>query len=146
VEVDLTAGGCTVLNESKLIGFIPVADPNRSRKFYVDTLGLTFRTFDGFAMVLEANGNMVRLVKFDKVTPVPYTILGWEVSGIAAAVRRLAGAGLTFKRFPGFGQDADGIWVAPNGDRVAWFEDPDGNLLSLSEHVAPVGAGGHSQE
>ena len=67
-------------------------------------------------------------------TPHPFTLLGWEVTGIEKEVAALAEAGVVFERYGFFEQDALGIWTAPNGDKVAWFKDPDGNTLSVSQH------------
>ncbi len=79
---------------------------------------------------------MIRAVKLKDFTPVPYSILGWEVEGIADVVRHLTGKGVHFEIFGFFKQDGLGIWTAPDGDKVAWFKDPDGNTLSVSEHVS----------
>ena len=124
-----------MLDTAKIIAFIPTTDEDRARSFYEETLGLTFVRNDGFALVFNANGNMVRVVKAAKFEPLRYTILGWEVADIAAAVESLSRRGVAFERYGFFEQDALGIWVAPNGDRVAWFKDPDGNTLSVSQHV-----------
>jgi len=117
-----------------LIGFIPVRDLARAEQFYVNTLSLTAKGNDGFALVLNANGNMIRVVAIPDAQPAPYTILGWEVPDIAAAAAELAAAGVAPKLYSFFQQDAAGIWTAPDGSKVLWFEDPDGNLLSLSQH------------
>lgn len=120
---------------TKLIGFAPITDVDRARAFYEGVLGLTFVFDDGFALVFHSGANMLRLVKMPKVDPAPFTILGWESSNITADVRDLAGRGVEFLRFTFLEQDAAGIWAAPSGDRIAWFKDPDGNTLSLSQHV-----------
>jgi hypothetical protein len=91
---------------------------------------------DGFAMVLDANGIMIRVAKVPPdFKPLPFTILGWQVTGIEEIVPELQKRGVAFERFGFPGQDALGIWTAPSGDKVAWFKDPDGNTLSLSQHV-----------
>ena len=60
--------------------------------------------------------------------------MGWEVNDIDAMVKWLKGRGVVFEKYP-FVQDRElGIWKTPNGDKVAWFKDPDGNVLSLSQH------------
>jgi catechol 2,3-dioxygenase-like lactoylglutathione lyase family enzyme len=124
-----------MLGTSKIIAFVPTTDYDRARSFYEEILGLKFLRSDGFALVLDANGNMIRVVKAPDFKPLPYTILGWEVTDIANAVTSLSERGVVFERFGFFEQDALGVWVAPNGDRVAWFKDPDGNTLSVSQHV-----------
>ena len=92
-------------------------------------------SLDAFALVLDANGIMLRVTKA-KFTPHPFTILGWQVDDIEAEVRELTSRGVQFERYSFFEQDPLGIWTAPSGDKVAWFKDPDGNTLSLSQHVA----------
>jgi hypothetical protein len=98
-------------------------------------LGLRFVKDDGFAMVLDANGIMIRVAKAPQFTPAQFTILGWQVSEIENVVRGLQKKGVQFEIFGFFKQDDLGIWTAPTGDKVAWFKDPDGNILSVSQHV-----------
>jgi catechol 2,3-dioxygenase-like lactoylglutathione lyase family enzyme len=117
-----------------LIGFVPITDADRSKSFYVETVGLEFVKDDGFALVLRSGENMVRLARMPQVTPVQGTILGWETATIEADVTALTEKGITFLRYGFFEQDPLGIWTAPTGDKVAWFADPDGNTLSLSQH------------
>ena len=124
-----------MLGSANIIGFVPVTDFAKARAFYEGTLGLRFVKEDGFALVLDANGIRLRAVKLQKFEPVHYTVLGWEVKGIEGVVRQLQQKGVTFERYEFFKQDDLGIWTTPNGDKVAWFKDPDGNTLSLSEHV-----------
>ena len=89
---------------------------------------------DGFALVFEGDGTMIRVVKVDAFSPQPFTILGWKVNDIQEKVAALTKRGVAFERYPGMEQDKLGIWDAPGGARVAWFKDPDGNLLSVSLH------------
>jgi len=127
-----------MLSASPIIGFIPTHDAEASRAFYEGTLGLKFVADDGFALVFRCGANMVRIARAGEFTPAPYTILGWEVADIVAEVAALSAAGVVFARYPFLPQeqvDALGIWTAPGGDRIAWFQDPDGNTLSLSQHV-----------
>jgi catechol 2,3-dioxygenase-like lactoylglutathione lyase family enzyme len=127
-----------MLNSSKIIAFLLTTDYARARSFYVDTLGLEFVSQDHFALALRGNGNMIRVVKSEKFNPAQYTVLGWEVSNIESAVGDLMNKGINFEKFPWVKDERGlGIWTAPNGDQVAWFKDPDGNLLSLSEHKQP---------
>ena len=114
--------------------FVPTTDPPRARRFYQDTLGLDFVADEGFALVFDLAGTVLRVTTVDQFAPQPFTVLGWRVTDAAAAVRELAGRGVSFERFAGLDQDALGIWHSPSGARIAWFKDPDGNLLSLSEH------------
>ena len=117
-----------------LIGFVPITDADRSRAFYADVLGLDSIQDDGFALVFLSGTNMVRLAKMPQVTPAQFTILGWETAAIEADVSSLTAKGVEFLRFSYFQQDELGIWTAPGGNKVAWFKDPDGNVLSLSQH------------
>lgn len=98
-------------------------------------LGLRFVKDDGFALVFEANGIMVRAAKMKDFTRAQFTVMGWQVSEIEDVVRALAKKGVRFEIFGFFKQDELGIWTAQNGDKIAWFKDPDGNVLSVSEHV-----------
>jgi catechol 2,3-dioxygenase-like lactoylglutathione lyase family enzyme len=118
------------------VAFVPTKDTEKARAFYEGILGLRFVKDDGFAMVLDANGIMVRVAKVPEFKPAQFAILGWQVSEIEKAVRELQGKGVHFEIFGFFKQDASGIWTAPTGDKVAWFKDPDGNILSVSEHVS----------
>jgi len=123
-----------MLVSSKIMGLIPITDAARAKAFYADTLGLKFVSEDPFALVFDANGNMLRLTKMKEFTPQRFTILGWEVPDIQGAVTQLAAAGVKFERYEFIQQDELGIWTAPGGTRVAWFLDPDGNNLSVSQH------------
>ena len=124
-----------MLGSTNIVAFVPIKDSEKARAFYEGVLGLRFVKDDGFALVLEANGIMVRAAKMKEVTPAQFTILGWQVSDIEQVVRGLAAKGVHFEIFGFFKQDELGIWTAPNGDKVAWFKDPDGNTLSISQHV-----------
>ncbi len=118
------------------IAFIPTNNPEAARTFYETTLGLTFVSDDEFALVFRIGPTqtMLRVVRTGAFTPAQFTIFGWESPDIAADVRALTARGISFLRFAYFEQDALGIWTAPNGNKVAWFKDPDGNTLSLSSH------------
>ncbi|SEB96518.1 VOC family protein [Terriglobus roseus] len=118
-----------------LIGFVPITDMERAIAFYRDTVGLEFVKDDGFALVFQSGDNMMRLVKMAAVTPAQFTILGWQTTSIEDDVKSLTAKGVVFSRFGFLQQDDLGIWSAPGGDKVAWFTDPDGNILSLSQHV-----------
>jgi catechol 2,3-dioxygenase-like lactoylglutathione lyase family enzyme len=129
-----TRGGI-MLGSSKIVAFVAITDAEKARAFYEGVLGLQFVKDDGFALVFDANGIMVRAARMKEVTPLPFTVLGWQVSGIEDSVRALTKKGVRFEIFGFFKQDELGIWTAPTGDKVAWFKDPDGNVLSVSEHV-----------
>lgn len=117
---------------AKVIGFIPTHDFRRAKKFYADKLGLRFVSQDAFALVFRSGGTTIRVVKVPGFKPAGYTILGWRVADVPGRVAALGRRGLVFERYPGMPQDALGIWTAPGGARIAWFKDPDGNVLSLS--------------
>jgi catechol 2,3-dioxygenase-like lactoylglutathione lyase family enzyme len=123
-----------MLGSLNIVAFIPTKDADKSRAFYEGVLGLRFIKDDGFAMVFDANGIMVRIARA-QFTPAQFTVLGWQVTEIEKIVAGLQAKGVTFERFGFFEQDALGIWTAPTGDKVAWFKDPDGNVLSVSQHV-----------
>jgi catechol 2,3-dioxygenase-like lactoylglutathione lyase family enzyme len=125
-----------MLNDKKIVAFLPTTDFDNARAFYEGVLGLRFVHNDGFAMVLDANGTMVRVSKVGPdFKPAVFTILGWEVTGIEDVVSTMTAKGVVFERFSFFEQDDLGIWTAPSGDKVAWFKDPDGNTLSVSQHT-----------
>jgi catechol 2,3-dioxygenase-like lactoylglutathione lyase family enzyme len=122
-----------MLGREKIMAFAAIRDGARAREFYERILGLSVISEDPFALVLEANGTMLRLQKVESFTPNPFTALGWEVSNIRVAVGELLKRGVTFQKYPWMDQDELGIWRTPSGARVAWFRDPDGNTLSLTE-------------
>jgi catechol 2,3-dioxygenase-like lactoylglutathione lyase family enzyme len=124
-----------MLASSKLIGFVPTKDSKKAREFYEHKLGFQFVSDDPFALVMNAGGSMIRIAKAADFTPAPYTVLGWAVQDIESVVAWLQGRGVMFEKYP-FVQDQErGIWKTPNGDKVAWFKDPDGNVLSVSQHA-----------
>jgi len=128
--------GENMLGSNPIVAFVPTTDSNKARAFYEGVLGLKFIADDGFAMVLDANGVMIRVAKVGKdFSPVQFTILGWKVSGIENMVRKMQAKGVAFERYGFMKQDDLGIWTAPEGSKVAWFKDPDGNVLSVSEHM-----------
>ena len=119
--------------ESKLIGFVATQNPASALAFYKDTLGLTLISDDPFAIVFDVNGTMLRVQKVSQLKPVPHTVLGWDVPDIRDRVMELAAKGVRFERYGFLQQDDMGIWPAPSGAKVAWFKDPDGNVLSLTQ-------------
>jgi len=123
-----------MLGSINIVAFVPTKDAEKAKAFYVGVLGLRFVKDDGFALVLDANGILIRVSKAE-FTPAPFTILGWQVTDIEKIVAGLQTKGVRFERFGFLEQDALGIWTAPTGDKVAWFKDPDGNILSVSQHV-----------
>ena|SRR6185437_14343879 len=117
----------------KLIAFVPTLDLAKARSFYEGILRMRLVSEDGFASVFDANGTMLRVTKVDRLTPQPFTVLGWEVADINDSVSRLGQQGIRFEHYGMPGQDGRGIWASPSGARIAWFKDPDGNVLSLTQ-------------
>jgi catechol 2,3-dioxygenase-like lactoylglutathione lyase family enzyme len=122
-----------MLNNAKIMAFIQSAKPQEARVFYEGQLGLRLVHDTPFALVFDAGGTSLRIVKVADVSRIEGTVLGWLVSDIAATVTQLGQAGVLFERFETMSQDDHGVCTFPNGDRVAWFLDPDGNMLSLTE-------------
>jgi len=122
-----------MLASAALVAFAPTTDLDRAQAFYGDTLGLALASRDAFACSFDAQGTTLRVILVDSLTPAPWTVLGWTVPDVHATVRALAGRGVACTRYDGMGQDDDGVWTAPSGDQVAWFPDPDGNTLSVTQ-------------
>jgi len=122
---------------TKMIGFVSTSDPRRARSFYEGVLGFGFLSEDDYGLVFDANGTKIRVAKGRKDPPAPGTVLGWEVEDIHGAIRALVARGVKFEQWnlPFMKQDPDGVWMPGNGDEVAWFKDPDGNVLSISRHA-----------
>ena len=120
-------------SSARIVAFVGTKNAARAKEFYRDVLGLNLAHEDGFALTFDVHGTMLRVSIVPELTPAKFTVLGWQVNDIAAAVRDLQRAGVAFERY-NLPQDELGIWTAPGGARVAWFEDPDGNILSLSQH------------
>ena len=121
----------TPLNDP--VFFLATSNADHSRAFYERTLGLQFVADEPPALVFRVGKSMLRIQKADRVHAAPYTSLGWAVSDIRTTVRALRAAGVEFQRYEGMNQDADAIWAAPSGAFVAWFRDPDGQVLSLTQ-------------
>jgi catechol 2,3-dioxygenase-like lactoylglutathione lyase family enzyme len=122
-----------MLTTSDLIAFAAATDLDRARAFYEGVLGLTVVEENAFACVFDAHGTMLRVTAVGEVACPGYTVLGWRVADIAATMAGLEQGGVVFARYDGMEQDGHGVWTTPNGDRIAWFTDPDGNVLSLTE-------------
>ena len=122
-----------MLGSAKLTAVAATTDAARAKAFYGKTLGLRLVHEDQFALVFDANGTTLRIQLVRMLTPHPFTSLGWEVTDIETTVSALIDRSVAFEMFEGMGQDARGIWNSPSGARVAWFKDPDGNLLSVTQ-------------
>lgn len=125
------------LSAYNLVAFVMITSPDHARSFYRDKLGLKLVSEElPFAMVFDVNGIMLRATLAPNgFTPARYTVLGWQTPDIVKAVDDLQAAGVKCERFEGMNQDERGIWSAPGGAKVAWFKDPDGNVLSVSQHA-----------
>ena len=124
----------SILGGSELVAFAPTTDPVKARAFYEGVLGLRLAADEKpFALVFDANGTMLRVTTVHELHPHPFAVLGWHIENIEETVDKLAAAGVEFNRYKGV-NDADprGIWNSPSGARVAWFKDPDGNVLSVT--------------
>jgi catechol 2,3-dioxygenase-like lactoylglutathione lyase family enzyme len=123
-----------MLTDTPLVAFVATARPAEARAFYAGVLGLRLLREDQFALEFVGGGTSLRVAKVEKLEPAGYTVLGWVVPDIQAAVKDLAARGVSFERFPAFmQQDEQGVWSAPGGAQVAWFKDPDGNTLSVTQ-------------
>jgi predicted enzyme related to lactoylglutathione lyase len=122
-----------MLGSSELIAFVAAADLDAAQEFYSSCLGLPLVDKSDFACVFEAHGTMLRVALVAGHVPADHTVLGWRSHDIGAEVRALAAHGVEFVRYPAVEQDEYGVWTAPSGDRIAWFTDPGGNVLSLTE-------------
>lgn len=122
-----------MLDRAHIMAFVATADADRSRAFYRDVLGMPLVAEHEFAIVFDVQGVELRIQKVVAVEPQSHTVLGWAVPSIVDAVRTLTDKGVRFETFDGLSQDPLGIWSPVPGVKVAWFKDPDGNLLSLTE-------------
>lgn len=123
-----------MLADKKLKAFVPTANPEAAKSFYKDTLGLNLLSEDDYALEFDANGTLLRVSIVRELKPQPFTILGWNVADIASIIRSLNDKNIFCEKYDFLAQDDLGIWTPPNGSKVAWFKDPDGNVLSLTEY------------
>lgn len=124
------------LNSSKPTVFLATSQPEVARTFYEGKLGLNLHADDPFALVYQLSGAELRLSKVPHHTPLPFTVLDWQVPDIEAAHAALSAGGVELSIFEGMGQDENGIWTSPDGGaRILWFKDPDGNVLSVSQRL-----------
>jgi catechol 2,3-dioxygenase-like lactoylglutathione lyase family enzyme len=122
-----------MLNEHAIIAFSATLDAERARRFYGETLGLRLVADEPWSLVFDAHGTMLRVQRVKALTPPQHTVVGWQVPDIGATVRALAARGVEFLKIGFPDQDDQGIWSSPSGAKVAWFKDPDGNILSLTQ-------------
>ncbi len=122
-----------MLTDKKLKAFVPTVQPAKAKLFYRDILGLELLSEDNYALEFNANGTLLRVITVQELKPHPFTALGWNVDDIVATIKALNKKNIFCEKYGFFEQDDLGIWVSPNGSKVAWFKDVDGNILSLTE-------------
>jgi catechol 2,3-dioxygenase-like lactoylglutathione lyase family enzyme len=124
---------------SPLVAFIATRDAADARAFYEGKLGLRIVSDTPFALVVDSGGTTVRIQKVNTFTPHPFTALGWTVGDIIRTIAELQARGVGFEHYDFVPQDALGVWTAPDGTKVAWFKDPDGNTLSVTQMPPATG-------
>jgi catechol 2,3-dioxygenase-like lactoylglutathione lyase family enzyme len=122
-----------MLSFNRFKAFVSTTNPDKSREFYKDKLGLKLLSEDNFGMEFEASGAHLRISVVERLIPQPFTVLGWDTDDIISTVFMMKEKGIVFERYTFIEQDDSGIWTSPGGTRVAWFRDPDGNILSISD-------------
>jgi len=120
-----------MLADKKLKAFAATTNPGQAKTFYQDVLGLELASEDSFALQFNCNGGYLRVTTVQQFTPQTFTVLGWSVPDIYETIQQLTAKGVVFERYSFFNQDEAGVWTAPGGTKIAWFKDPDGNVLSL---------------
>ena len=124
-----------MLADKELKAFVPTIKPEEAKIFYKDVLGLKLLSQDDYALGFEANGILLRVIIVPELKPQPFTVLGWNVGDIASTIKSLNDKKIFCEKYDFLEQDGLGIWISPNGSKVAWFKDPDGNVLSLTEYL-----------
>jgi len=122
-----------MLADKELKAFIPTVKPAEAKIFYKDVLGLTLLSEDNYALEFIANKILLRVITVQDLKPHPFTSLGWNVEDISTTIKCLNSKNVFCEKYEFLEQDNLGIWTSPNGSKVAWFKDPDGNVLSLTE-------------
>ena len=122
-----------MLADKKLKAFVPTVKPDKAKSFYRDILGLKLLSEDNYALEFEANGTLLRVIIVEKFKPHVFTVLGWNVDDISSTIRSLNDKNIFCEEYDFLEQDELGVWTSPGGSKVAWFKDPDGNVLSITE-------------
>lgn len=120
-----------MLSKSKLQSIIWTSRIIEAEKFYRDLLGLSLRTRSDGALVFDVGGGDLRVAPVPSTVPSEHTVLGFSVPDVDSVIGHLSARGVVFERFDGFPHLENGALQTPDGARVAWFRDPDGNLLSV---------------
>jgi catechol 2,3-dioxygenase-like lactoylglutathione lyase family enzyme len=122
-----------MLSNINIKAFVPTTKPEQAKQFYKDILGLKLLSEDSYALEFEAGESLLRVVTVQELTPHSFTILGWNIPDISSTIKSLIDKGIVFEQYGFMKQDGLGIWISPGGSQVAWFKDPDGNVLSLTQ-------------
>lgn len=122
-----------MLSNAIIKAFVPTVKPKEAKQFYSEILGFELLSEDNYALEFEANDILLRITIVPELRPHPFTILGWNVGDIEAIIRQLNEKGIICEQYPNMKQDDLGVWLSPGGSKVAWFKDPDGNVLSLTQ-------------
>jgi predicted enzyme related to lactoylglutathione lyase len=123
----------TMLADKKLKAFVPTLKPDKAKYFYKDILGLQILSEDNYGLEFDANGTLLRVIIVQELKPQEFTVLGWNVADIGSTIKSLNKKGVVCEKYKFLDQDDLGVWKSPGGSKVAWFKDPDGNVLSLTE-------------
>ncbi len=124
-----------MLSSQNMMGFVICTDYDKARAFYESKLGFTFVSLDQFALVMLAGKSTIRISKLADFKPAQHTVLGWNVADIEAMVAWLSDRGVAFEKYPFIQDKVRWIWTTPDGNKVAWFKDLDGNVLGISQHL-----------
>jgi|SRR5215469_8377627 len=122
-----------MLADKKLKAFVPTTKPDKAKSFYKDILGLELLSEDNYALEFNSNGTLLRVIVVQELKPHPFTVLGWNIDNISSTIKSLNDKNVFCEKYDSLEQDSLGIWTSPGGGKVAWFKDPDGNVLSLTE-------------
>ena len=122
-----------MLADKELKAFVPTVKPEKAKSFYKDILGLKLLSEDNYALEFDANKILLRVIIVQELKPQVFTVLGWNVDDITSSIKLLNEKGVLFEKYDFLEQDDLGVWTSPGGSKVAWFKDPDGNILSLSQ-------------
>ncbi len=128
---------CKLAQPRRPISFVATTDPDKARAFYSEVLALKLRETSPFALVFDDGEHTFRVQIVTELTPASHTVHGWEVSNIEKEIAHLVSKGVTFLTFDHLCQNASAVWTSPDGHEIAWFKDPCGNILSLTQHATP---------
>ena len=122
-----------MLANKKLKAFVATTKSGKAKSFYQDTLGLKLLSEDNYGLEFDVNGALLRVAIVQELKPQIFTVLGWNVDDIFSTIKSLNDKNVFCEKYDFLEQDNLGVWTSPNGSKVAWFKDLDGNILSLTE-------------